>query len=225
MAHFQLYFPGAQHLAPNPLARAGLDGLVRPGDRRPTLRAGAGPDGTTGTFLVWQPNDSPGCRPTRQTWLPAKRDDRRGLGAGRFWIGFDDRSPMTAEDLRRDEPAFQGGTPATLGDGRKWTVPFLHWIFFRAKSDAGDRHAWQVVSATAALDKARARGDDETIFRDSMDLCAELLAFNYRVTPGVCSRLGLLEPRSVETVLMASLRAPRISPNLSLATCASRASE
>ena len=117
---------------------------------------------------------------------------------------------MTAEDLRRDEPAFQGGTPVTLGDGQEWTVPFLHWMFFLAKSDRGDRHARQAASTAAALDDARTRGDKEPIFRFSMELCANLLACNYRVTPGVCGRLGLFEPRSVEAILMACLEAPRV---------------
>ena len=187
--------------------------------------AGGGPDDARGTFVVWQPNDSPGYWPGRQTWFSAKRDDRRGSAAGRVWIGFDDRSPMTPADLQRDERAFQGGTPAALDDGREWTVPFLHWIFFRAKSDGGDRHARQAVSTVAALVEARASGDDGPIFRFSMELCVCLLAFNYRVTTGVCGRLGLFEPQSVTAILEASCQAPRIPPNLSPTVSASRASE
>ena len=226
MAHYQLFLPGSRHSAPNDgLTAVGLDGLVRPGDRRPASRDGVGPGHARGTFVVWQPNDLPGFWPARQTWFSAKRDDRRGLAAGRFWIGFDDHSPPTPADLRRDEPAFQGGLPTALGDGSEWTVPRLHWIFCLVKIDARDQHASQAVSTLAALVEARARGDEGPIFRLSMELCVSLLAFNYRVTAGVCSRFGLLQPPSVAAILEASCQAPRIPPNLSPTARASRASE
>jgi len=211
--HYQLFLPGRKHFAPNiDLAAVGLEGLERPGDHRPKLKVGRGPGGGRGLFVVWQPNEAPGYWPERQTWLRAKHDESRGLAAGRFYIGFDDSSPIRAAELERDSPAFEGGTPSTLGDGRTWIVPQLSWLLFRSRLNPHDYHCRQAIEAIAALHDAHQIGQSDPIFAATFDVCLKLLALNYRVTRGVCLRLGLFDADSVAAILSASCAAPSIRP-------------
>ncbi len=206
MAHFQIFLPGRRDFSPDDLAAPGLDGLLRDGDRRPTLKVGTGPDGGRGLFLVWQPNEAPGCWPDRQTWLLAKP---RGQAARPFWIGIDGRSPTPA-DLEREPVAFEGGTLTMLGDGNLWTVPGIRWICFLASLNPRDRHCQQALESFAALDDANRVGQCEQIFAASLDVCLKLLQLNYRITPVVCHKLELFEVTSVAAVLAAAIEAPHI---------------
>jgi hypothetical protein len=224
--HYQLFLPGRRHFATNiDLPAVGLEGLERPGDHRPKLKFGPGPDGRRGLFLGWTPNEAPGYWPQRQSWYPAKRDEQKGLPAGRFWIGFDDRSPMTPDELQRDERAFEGGTPCQVG-GQTWIVPTVRWITFRLRLGPGDPHLWRAIDALNAMTEAHGAGEWELISAASLQLCLALLALNYRVMGGVCAKLGLFEPESVAAIDAAAITAPRIQdPRSHAAGCTPSALE
>ena len=213
MARIQVYIPheiaGSDVKPEDALKQVGLEYMSRGAD---VFECPQGPDGKLGRRFVWLDQlcmRGADYKPDEQTWIPAAQ--RNGLGSDRYWVGIWDDSPPTEEELRR--PDHRKGKFVKLGNKASWLITTPQTLDRVARLKRDGSIQWCVDEAfnwlVTGLEKIEADsvirdGDTEVIAFDlerEFWFACELMQINYRVTPEVCSHLGLITEDTVRPLV------------------------
>ncbi len=210
-----LYFiEGVEAVSPELLKQLGLAHAFEGGCAQ--RRAGNGPGEQTGVVCAAD-SDHVGFFPQSQTWrrLPA-------IASGPVvWIGWATAAPPTPQSLARKDAI--EGHPVTLADGQQWIVPIAQrWTgsgFARAvgarmtlddqgrwtEGDVLPRYAglWRIASRWQDLREQSSDGEAASLtIAEAADMCAEVLAVNYRLGRNEVGALQLLDDRETYTAVL-----------------------
>lgn len=194
--HFSIYVPdpGAK---PETLAELGLPGLVDGA----FCAASAGPDGSRGVVFSWSPTVGKnigrhvlGYDASKQTWRPAAA--MGDLPASRYWVGFQNGSPVTPEDLQRSYP-FRGHK-SVLGDGNEWWFAAEREIPYQVKlADDGSwrchpqRQFDEFCQAAREWKRITQSCNVGVVILEALEFVRFSLSINYRLTPEIEDELNL----------------------------------
>lgn len=217
-----LYFvEGVEAVSPELLRQLGLAHAFAAGCAQ--RRAGNGPGEQTGVVCAAE-SDQVGYFPQAQVWrrLPAI------AAAPATWLGWAIAAPPTPQSLLRKDAL--DGHLVTLADGQEWLVPiaqrwtgsgFARAVGARMKLDdqgqwvEGDilpRYLglWKAANAWSDLRyQASDDADSSLTIAEAADLCAEVLAVNYRLGRSEIGCLQLFDDRETyRAVLDASIDTP-----------------
>lgn len=209
---FNVYIPGDSRLDETKLIDIGLTGF--------TLNAcgfhiSSGPDGKRGVCFCWpdprDPRSIRGYQPDNQTWFPAA--ERDGLPAGRFWVGLENRFPLTPADCVTGEfPGYE----TVLGDGKTWIVPAaaqlpkdieigdhgapIYHVQERFEGLWNESREWAEFLQTITADQPSVSINGRVI-----DYLTRMLQLNYgRLIPDVIDHLELFKPNPLFRALLAA---------------------
>jgi len=193
------------------LVDAGLEMLLREGDESPRFGdlAGTGPGELPGQIVSW--SEDVFYLPDKQDWTPALPDPKRGLKAGRYWIGTLKGQKPTPAELARKESVAYDGIGMILGDGNAWVIPnalaFPHYLGLNPEGEL-DRFPVQdcmpVYERTLwALEHAQKfiQGEAELDSKAAFVYVTEMLAVNYRICPQLVSSLQLFNEQNLFVAL------------------------
>jgi hypothetical protein len=201
-------------------------------DRATPAGVETGPDGQAGV-VVGDPTRVPdhkiGYYAAEQRWrkVPGARTDK-----GPCWVGIYPAAPPSPEDLQRLD--LLSGHAVKLGDGARWRVPIARAIDAGAEhltyanllpravgvDEDGqwqaegivDRYAplWEIATAwwEARVGAEETDGGVTFDFAGVNDCALAALAANYRLGKAEVALLGLLDARSVTTILDALIDWP-----------------
>lgn len=217
-----LYFvEGVEAVSPELLKQLGLAYAFAGGCAQ--RRAGNGPGEQPGVVCAAQ-SEHVGYFPQAQVWhrLPAI------AGAPATWLGWSLAAPPDPQSLARQDAL--DGHLVTLADGQEWQVPIAQrWTdsgFSRnvaarmrldeqgqwSEGDVLPRFAglWRVAQQWQEFRERQLAGEATSLsIAAAADMCAEVLAVNYRVSRREIGCLQLLDDReSYRTVLDAAIDLP-----------------
>lgn len=227
MAGQCLYFvPGWSALSDEAASRIGLLSLL--GESYSQRQTSCGPGDTSGVLVRSHINtNEPGyvdisVNKSTQKWLPFKDGD-----SILYYVGLDSRSVPTHKCLARHEQF--SGHLITLCDGADWLAPvgrrFDGGVMFPARYFLDDDGKWkgemlpEFMRYSKHLDRiwstliSQAGGnteDEPLTIAEGLDVAAELLGLNYRVTSVEVGMLGLFDDNSFRKVLGAFIDLPTI---------------
>lgn len=199
----------------------GLGDLLRPDDQQPGALeiADRTPTGTPGQLWGWL-TDGPqtlAYQPETQVWQAARPHGK--LPAGRYWIGWEMKSPPTPADLRRSVTI--PGYPQTLGDGREWLVPNAAEV--PQRYDLDEAGAWKTVAleryqafverSVWAFDFCRRMieaGYTLSYPPEAVDYAIESLNWNYRLPRELAAALGILQPANLFQIIASTTELDRL---------------
>ncbi len=200
--HYLIFIPGAKAANPAHLERVGLEDHAAGAEFHETT----GPDNQRGVMCGWKIKGSPATamafRPEAQDWTPAARDG--DLEYGRYSVGFWKDKPPQPKELQRDYP-FRG-TTLTLGDKQAWLMPKALELptTMQLADDGSLKFIVQRRFHQFWLDSLHMAGRFEGVaLREVWPFVARGLALNYRLTPEVVSRLGLITTENILSALLA----------------------
>lgn len=204
--HYQIFLPNLSGADPEHLVRVGLETLTV---RAQFLDVEAGPENQRGLLVGWIGGRTRqvGYFPDKQTWRPAIAAE--GLEAGRYWVGFQNGSPPTPEDLQRDYP--HHGAAVTLGDGNRWLVPKAHEL--PADMIRADDGSWKFevqrrfhafwIESLEWHSRLMDLGPGASIELGPVaEFVERALQINYRLTPEVINELRLFTSGEGGTVML-----------------------
>ncbi len=210
-----LYFiEGVEAVSPELLKQLGLAYAFEAGCAQ--RRAGNGPGEQTGVVCAAD-SDQVGYFPQSQVWhrLPAI------AAAPAVWVGWVSAAPPTPQSLLRKDAI--DGHAVTLADGQEWIVPiaqrwtgsgFSRAVGARMKLDAEGRWVegdvlprcaglWRVANRWQDLREQSSDGEAASLtIAEAADMCAEILAVNYRISRAEVGCLQLLDDREAYTAIL-----------------------
>jgi hypothetical protein len=244
MAHYLLFFPGANEPDDNLIGSVGLGSLMNSGLPTHWHRVLAGgPGGSDGMICTWMRGNrstdpDPGQHKNFE-WTPALEDRSRGLSANRFWFGIDPSNRPTPACLAL--PRRFPGHDVACADGNQWHIPAAvklphchgmnesgewerkiaaRYKQFYDRSIAYGIAIYNEVDAVEALKMVNPDiADNEhvaTINLNDADVhCCQALAINYRITPEIVDFLGLLDDSVMIGIISSTMDLPEIREVLS----------
>lgn len=208
--HYLIYIPGETRQTREILAEVGFEGLLQPGEPDPLYFPveAAGPDGGNGLLVL--PYQNPVEDHNPQPAHLADRQDWKQIPGSDCWIGWQTDNRPTPLDLLRGVAPVYPGPAITLGDGQQWCVPACfdqkHVMVPNGAGGWGEDTSprWPDLYAKAAplfaeLEAGLRRDATEDDYTFQLDNAAastflcDLLALNFRVTPGIVGALGLID--------------------------------
>jgi hypothetical protein len=239
VAHYALFFSGADAPDDSLLDRAGLGPLRNTGvpiHWHRVLRDG--PDGHDGMICCWyagsRDRDADPSNHASMLWYPAKPDKTRSLDAGRFWYGYDPARPPVPHDLAL--PRRYPGYDIECADGHRWHIPAAiklphehglngsgEWerriarqyqAFFDRAMQYGV-HIFSQMDAAEVYKAAHPEMQDSDILasvtlEEADKHCCDALMLNYRLTPEIIDFLGLLNDTAMFAIISATIDLPQI---------------
>ncbi len=209
MSHFMIYVPRQLASDATILERVGLPDLVANVEMATTMQ---GPDGS-GLLCFWREKGEFGkhflYQPTEQTWIPAVPYD--GLPAARYFVGIQNDSPPTPNDLRY---ANHPGHSFVLGNGQSWTFPLLGMLDRAFKYRDDGQIEWEPIMRFKRL--CETAENIRLQFRDSeegeiipletvVDVLTQALQVNYRLTRELVSHLELFHTGNIREPFWAAM--------------------
>ena len=193
MAGFLYYLPEcpAQTIDLSEVAkRDGYDHLI--GSNCDCVKVTGGPDGGNGLVIAVHPMSEKGVAAKcgyfadRQTW------DK----FGRWWIGTENDSPPSPEDVRYKKMI--DGYPVELL-GQQWEIPCLHTRFTTLPQSFGHENGvvvMEVIKKYESLVKLGAEWADRVLkgegytYEKWLEFALKLVGVNYRISFGECLHNG-----------------------------------
>jgi hypothetical protein len=217
MAGIMVYIPGGGTKTDFP--RLGLASLFDPGVAVLPFDEATGPDGGSGSFVVFDNPTFPSNTPrayeaATQTWRPAARDGE--LPADRYFVGYVTANRPCPEELQRQ--FLFDGEPVPLDDKQQWILPVADFLPQRVERDRGtgseklvpkDEHAEFVELANATYELFLSEGfsvmlgQNRVVIPDAYRLATLAIQKNYRVNSDVIDLLGLFDQLTLVEVALA----------------------
>lgn len=214
---YLVYFPNEERVTREPYVERGMGCLFHEGDSDPRCAGleGAGPDGQAGgTVSCPIPQSqleqvSLSYLPDRQQWFQNKKED--------YWIGWEEKP--TPESLLRED--YIDGVPLEMADGKTWGIPHIWSQKHVMDMDENEniirrkerRYRKWYEESLSMVEMCKAQihrvvtGKDPQPGVEVSDVVWDpeaafqylcwVLSLNYRVTPFLVAKLGLVEERQL----------------------------